>query len=304
MHYDNILIIGSSGFIGTRLKQHIVNNLDVRLYLFDVALGDVKLDDEHLATKEDMYELLNQRDKKTLVFYLANRYSPPESTTNAINSVRENVLEFVDFLERIKSNAKNISVVLASSAGTIYEETSSYISTKSELSPRSVYGANKIALEFYLDVYNRIYGLDFKVARISNPYGPGQKISGGQGLIPSIINSIINESTFKLFGSGDEKRDYIYIDDLCRGLISVAYYSGKECRFNLASGVTQTTMQVIKALELASGEVLKIEYNKALLSSAKTMKFDIKNECLILNWFPEVSFEEGVKNTLRYHELV
>ncbi len=297
MHFDNIVIIGSEGFIGRNLKAYISNITNSRVTSYD-AIQNVPNCKETVSTLSEVYNILIDKNKKSLVYYLANRYSPKDSLDNAEISVSENVIPLITFLENIKSNASNISFVFSSSAGTIYSEDDDYKSIESELSPRSIYAANKIAQEFYLDVYKNIYGLDVKIARISNPYGMGQRVSGGQGLIPAVIEALRDDSVFYIYGNGLEERDYIYIDDLCRGLFSLGLYKGEITRFNIASGEAMSTIEVIKSLESAYGKKLDIAYREAYKSSIKSIRFCIDSEVAALNWKPEVRFSDGIKSTV------
>ncbi|ENM2943188.1 NAD-dependent epimerase/dehydratase family protein [Escherichia coli] len=302
MHSNKIYIIGWSGFIG---RQYI-HYLDKTGFKGEVFLNS-RADDEQKYTSstdnitikyvnyEEMITGLNC--SRSTVLYLANMYSPGESNIYPLNSVKENIIPFITFLEDIKNNASNIRFIFASSGGTIYGDSQEgeCCSENHLLAPKTIYAANKIAQENYLNVYHVNYGLDYRIARIANPYGPGQILKGGQGLIPAILRSLLNNESLPVSGDGNGTRDYIYIDDLCSLFFSLSSYSGACRTFNAGSGKEYSIMEIISCFNAVHDRPIKYHHVKTESSVVSRIVLDISRAKNELGWSPKTSLSDGIR---------
>jgi UDP-glucose 4-epimerase len=247
-----------------------------------------------------MTSLLKISENATII-YLANSYSPSESLKYIVKSVTENIIPMITLLNDIKSNAKNIRFIFSSSGGSVYGDTGGVLcNEKHSLEPKTIYAANKVAQEIYLDVFNINFGLKYIALRIANPYGPGQFVKGGQGLIPTIMRSISDGKAITIYGSGSSKRDYIYIDDLCDCILLACEYTGQEKVMNIGSGVPQSINDILDCVEnIAQQDILR-NHVEQLTQNVDSIVLDISKTIKELNWSPKTCLHEGMVKYIQW----
>ena len=148
-----------------------------------------------------------------IVYYLASDSIPASSWDSPIQDIENNLIPFIKLLDII-SLCSVKKVVFTSSAGTIYGSSSTPLSEDSNKTPFSPHGISKLTMDHYLNYYKTRYNLAFDIFRISNVYGEGQDTSKGLGVINTFIESINNTNEVNIYGSGENIRNYIYINDV------------------------------------------------------------------------------------------
>jgi UDP-glucose 4-epimerase len=299
MRSNNIFIIGWRGFIGRNLINWIRNNSNDRnIYLYDKDNAQEEFPfvdtNVHQIFYSDMVGLLNKIDNANII-YLANSYSPHESLKYIVESVSENLIPMVSLLADIKENSKNIRFIFSSSGGSVYGDTAGeFCNEKHRVEPKTIYAANKVAQELYLEVFNTNFGLKYISLRIANPYGPGQFAKGGQGLIPTIMCSIRDGKQIVIYGNGSSKRDYIYIDDLCECILLACDYDGKEKVMNIGSGVPKSINDILKCVTDVTKKPIDKVHVDPLTENVDSIVLDISRTLKELNWYPKTSLYEGM----------
>lgn len=307
MHSDEIFIVGWSGFIGRQFISYLGKEYPAsKIYLFnrdEYSINiDITVEQAELLPQDVFFSKLLGEGRKT-VLYLANSYSPTDSLKYAVDSATDNIVPFIKFLEKIKNNAPAIKFIFASSGGTIYGDTNGESCKEShELSPKNIYAANKIAQEYYLNVYGINYLLDYKILRIANPYGPGQKLKGGQGLIPAVLESLCCMKTLSIYGDGQATRDYIYIDDLCELIVRTINYQGPHKIFNAGSGSAHSIMDIINCFDSICEHKVKYTYKPSENSIVNSIVLDISLARKELNWEPRISLVDGIREFIRWYK--
>jgi len=307
MQSSNIYIVGWRGYIGQSLLNYLARvkfGSKVRLYIRqnEDESPCPDLIDAELCQHESFIKKLVS-DDNPVVYYLANSISPAESQKRAFESVNGNILPFISFLEDIKSAAHKVTFIFASSGGTIYGDTGGEKCREDHaLSPKTIYAANKLAQETYLQVYHCNYSLNYRVLRIANPYGPGQIFKGGQGLIPAIMDSHHKKIPVKIYGDGLASRDYIYIDDLNACLLKVANYTGEVRIFNVGSDSSYSILDILDKFKSHGIIVDAINVNSDV-SIVNSISLDITRAKRELNWIPTTSLEDGLKKYIEWYEL-
>ncbi|MDN4622073.1 MULTISPECIES: NAD-dependent epimerase/dehydratase family protein [Pantoea] len=304
---SNLYIVGWRGYIGQSLLNYLGRTgftKRVFLYSRNNEVESITHDfiDATLCQHDDFVSKIAQ-DNDPVVYYLANSISPAESQSRAIESVNTNLLPFIRFLEDIKSIASKVTFIFASSGGTIYGDTGGEKCREDHaLSPKTIYAANKLAQESYLQVYHCNYGLNYRVLRIANPYGPGQVFKGGQGLIPAIMDSYKKKTPVKIYGDGSASRDYIYIDDLHDCFIKSAVYKGDVRIFNVGSDSKYSILDIIDNFN-RHGIVVDTVKVKSAVSVVNSISLDITRAKREFNWSPQTSLEDGLKKYIEWYEL-
>jgi UDP-glucose 4-epimerase len=261
----NCLILGGAGFIGSNLAKFLsfrgdsvrilsrpstsISNIESILDKVEVRYGDM-MDDVLLRRATEGIDT---------VYHLVSTTFPSMTMDSSVYDVLSNLLPTIRLVESCLSNGVK-KIVYASSGGTIYgEPTSSLISEDHPLLPLSAYGQSKLTIENYLNFYARSTSLDINVLRISNPYGPGQKLLGVQGLIAVCMGCALYDRTLKIYGIGDAVRDYLYIDCVVGALVCAGDQVGSTV-VNVSSGLGQSVMGIVSLIEEVSGRIIKKEY--------------------------------------------
>jgi UDP-glucose 4-epimerase len=292
-----ILVMGAGGFIGKPLclelsKNNLVrafNNTDITDFKgvknIEIILGD-------FTALDNFEEVLKDTD---VVYHLISTTIPNNNTNSIPLEIEENIIPTVKLLEcMVKVGVEEI--VFASSGGTIYGETGDHKNCIMDpLKPICSYGVQKKVIEAYLEFYGIKYGINYKIARLSNPYGLGQDPSKPQGVIPIFVNRLLNGEEIKIFGDGSNERDYIYMDDLVEGLIKLGEYKGEEHIFNLGFGKTHTLKEIIQIIENLSGKkfVNVIFQPKRSFDVEKTI-LEVETSQNKLSWRPKIEMEQGI----------
>jgi len=169
--------------------------------------------------------------------------------------------------------------------------------------PISSHGINKLTIEKYLQLFKHRHGLDCKIMRLSNPYGPGQNIMGRQGFIAIMIGKILTGEAVKIRGDGSIIRDYVYIDDVTDALWLMRNCNAKESIFNISSGKGYTLNQIIKTVTKLIGAPIKAEFIDTRFVDIPASILDISRGARILGFNPATSLENGLAKTLAFHGL-
>jgi len=177
------------------------------------------------------------------------------------------------------------------------------ISETAPTDPISSHGINKLTIEKYLQLFKHHYGLDCKIMRLSNPYGPGQNIMGRQGFIAIMIGKILAGEAVKIRGDGSIIRDYVYIDDVTDALWLLGNSNAKESVFNVGSGKGYTLNQIIMTVTKLIGAPIKAEFIDARFVDIPASILDISRGTRILGFNPATSLENGLAKTLAFHGL-
>ena len=192
-------------------------------------------------------------------------------------------------------------LVLVSSGGTVYGDAGAApaITEAAPLQPTSRYGAVKTMIEQMGLTLSRAGLLDCVVARVSNPYGPGQRNVRGQGLVATLIERLLHGQPIPVWGDGSLVRDYIYIEDAARGLVAAAGLpGGSVC--NVSSGVGRSVSDVIADVSQVLGRRAVIErlpwrdggVPRNVLSNAKLVE--------ATGWQPLVRWPDGLRHTVEW----
>lgn len=167
--------------------------------------------------------------------------------------------------------------------------------------PISSHGIHKLTIEKYLQLYKYQHGLDCKILRLSNPYGPGQNIKGRQGFIAIAIGKILAGDVIPIRGDGSDIRDFIYIDDVCDALHLLGTTKVKESVFNVGSGQGVSLNHLIEIIARIVGKPLATTYIANRFADIPASVLDIDRARHILGNEVKFSLEHGLTKTLAFH---
>jgi len=296
----SILVLGGNGFIGSNLVKFLVQNgqqvkvLDRSKKSYIELLPQVEYIYGDLAN----YQVVNQALKGIdTVYHLVSNTIPNTSNLNPVKDVENNLITTIKLLQScVEQSVKKI--IFASSGGTIYGIPQTIpIPENHPTNPICSYGINKLAIEKYLSLFNHLYGLDYGILRISNPYGVGQNPQGNLGAITVFLDKIFRQIPISIWGDGEVVRDYIYIDDVVHSFYLALFNDSPEKIFNISSGYGLSLNQLIDKIK----QIIDADFT---VSYTKSRPCDIPINCLsnekaqiLLNWYPKVTLKDGILKT-------
>lgn len=296
------LVLGGGGFIGTHLCLRLAD-LVPRLRILGhqstppAPLSHLEWFSGDIADRASLGAAMEGFD---VVFHLVNATTPATANRDKIGDVRANVLTTLSMLEAcLEQGVKR--VIFASSGGTIYG-LADEIPTGEDAScwPITGYGVSKLAIERYLYLYEYMHGLEHRVLRISNPFGPHQRVSGQQGVIAAFIQRILAGRPIDVWGDGSVRRDFLYVEDVAEAFERAAEHEGSERVFNIGSGVSRSLAEVIEALSVVIGAPVDVSHHEARKVDVPISALDISRAERALGWRPRTDFLDGLARTVRW----
>lgn len=266
----NILIYGAGGFIGINLIKRLSENAGTVFYLADSckeALDNIRTIESPDCTYNYIVSNFSREenlpamtDGMDIVYHLVSTTVPGNSNKQIEQELMDNVVATSRLLTACcESGVKK--VIFLSSGGTVYgKEDGCPIPEDALTNPISSYGIQKLAIEKLLYLYNHMNGLDYRIIRLSNPYGPYQRPNGIQGVVTTFIYKAINGEELTVYGDGSVVRDYIYIDDAIDGIIKITEDEADHKLYNLGSGKGVSIRDIISSISKALDITVNVNY--------------------------------------------
>src|SRR5688572_12776944 len=236
---ETIMVLGGLGFMGRHLCRDLAQH-GYRVRVFDrvsaaptltttfeeqveIFEGDISRPEEVLAAIADSGVVIN----------LVHTTVPGSSMADPEYDVVSNVAGTISWLRQL-GKTKVRRLLYVSSGGTVYGVPETVPITEDHpTNPINSYGITKLAIEKYTAMFCRMFGLDYRILRPSNVYGPGQRLNVGQGVIGVLASRALAGKPLEIWGSGENLRDYLFIDDLTKALIALISDDGPQHVFNI-----------------------------------------------------------------------
>jgi UDP-glucose 4-epimerase len=300
------LILGGGGFIGSHLADALLEN-GYEVVIFDKLnfsrknleqnIGKIKIIEGDFNNEIDLKNALSGID---IAFHLVSSTLPANSNENPIYDVETNLVSTLRFLNEAMIN-KISKVIFISSGGTVYGIPERLpIKEYHPRKPICSYGIIKKTIEDYLYMFEKIYGLDYYVFRLSNPYGERQNPHVAQGVIPVFLKKLIKGEKIEIWGDGKIERDYIYIKDVIDALMLALKKNPDDRIFNLGSGKGYTLNDILEIIEKVSGKKPKVIFKEKRNIDVPVNILDNKLISETLDWQPKTEIVEGIEKTYEY----
>ena len=294
------IVWGASGFLGIHLTNRLVaEGFKVTCVSRSPSVhwsGGISYLQSDLLSYDDA--VANEMTG-AYVFHLASMTRPSSFTDTASSELNWNVIPTLNYLE--KTRQLNCRWIFTSSGGTVYGlPQSPQVDEEHPTRPISSYGVSKLAMEGYFQVYNSIHGTNFSTARIANLYGPYQNPKAGQGIIATLIDRIINDQIIEIWGDGSNVRDFIYANDVCTALISMADNGQSGRIYNVGSGTGATINEIIGMVSSYLHKKPKVVYKPARGMDIPKNILDISRISKELQWSPMISLGDGIGETCEW----
>ena len=300
-----ILLLGGAGFIGTNLAIALSKDSENEITVADrdaayfahiekLGLAGVRTVVSGLSPEEDYDSLLAGQD---VVYHLVSTSMPTNSNRHVPEELKANVLLSANLFEACVRQ-KVGKVVFISSGGTVYgKESACPLGEDTPTNPISSYGVQKITIEKLLYLYNYMYGLDYRIIRLANPYGPYQRPNGVLGAVTTFTWKALHGELIEVYGDGSVIRDFIYIDDAIRGILNIVNGESSEHVFNLGSGQGTSIRQVLETVEEALGVQLNVTYTEARSVDVPVNYLDISRYEAAFGRLNPIQLAEGIRKT-------
>ena len=294
-----ILVLGGNGFLGRNLCTYLADRGE-DVYSFDMSLPEQKDKRIKYITGDffDDYTLATIIKGMDVIYHAICTLNPGNSNDKCIVGYERDFVQTAKLCYYLKDT--DCRMIFFSSGGTVYgNQEQQPIREDAVPVPINHYGNLKLCVENTIRTFNFQMKKNMLVARISNPYGPGQDYHKGVGFIDAAIKRALNGETIEIWGEGNNVRDYIYIDDLCRMLYALVDYHGEHEVFNLSSNAGASQNDIVNILRNISPDV-NVVYKPGRSVDAKKIILDNSRIRSICD-FEMVPLEEGIQ---RYYDYI
>lgn len=306
----NILVTGGAGFIGSHVAEAylaaghevtVVDNLSSgkrEQVPAGAKFSQVSIEDA------DMESVFKSSPK---VFDVVNHHAAQidvrKSVADPKFDAHVNILGSLQLLECCRKYGVK-KVIFASSGGTMYGECDQQPGREDKApEPISPYGVSKLAVEHYLRFYEKIYSLDYTVLRYGNVYGPRQDPLGEAGVVAIFCGAILARKPVTIFGSGDQKRDYVYVKDVAQANV-LALTRGSREILNVGTQQGASVNELFEMLQTISGYEQAPQRGAERPGELLTSVLETSKISRLFGWKPQTSFSEGVRLTYEYFEKI
>jgi len=314
-HDKRVLITGGVGFIGSNLALHLVERgarvvlVDSMLPAYGATLKNIEpiRDRVHLNFSDvrDQHGLRYLVQGQDLIFSLAGQISHSESMRDPMTDLDINCSSQLSLLECCRHNNPRARIVFASTRQLYGRPRYLPVDEAHPLEPVDVNGVNKLAAEKYYTLYHQVYGIPTVSLRLTNTYGPRMELaSNKKGFVGIFIRKALRGEKIQIYGTGEQKRDFNYVDDVVRALLVAgetdAVHGGI---YNLGHNEPRSLLEFVQTLQRFAAfefelvpfppEAQKIDIGDYYGDFAKF------NE--VTGWSPQVELDRGLEATLEYY---
>ncbi len=300
-----ILITGGAGFIGSHLCKRLLNE-GIFVICLDNFFTGRKRNIENLLpnpnfelVEHDIIEPIDIRVDE--IYNLACPASPPHYQYDPIKTMKTSVIGIINMLELAeKYNAKILQASTSEVYGDplVHPQVETYWGNVNPIGIRSCYDEGKRCAETLVSDYHRQFGLDTKIVRIFNTYGPNMAQDDGRVVSNFIIQALKNED-ITIYGDGTQTRSFCYVDDLVEGFIKMMN-SEITGPVNLGNPSERTIEDFAKLITELTKTKSKIVYKPLPSDDPTKRRPDITLAKKVLNWQPEIDIKTGLEKTIEY----
>ena len=302
----NILVTGGAGFIGSHLVRHLLAKGEKVTALDNLSTGLA----ENLPPEAKLVEMdiLDEELPKVVaagafdaIVHLAAQTVVDTSIKNPLLDTRENLLGTVQVLEAAR--AANVKRVIFASTAAAYgdvKEDDLPVREAQPTEPMSFYGLSKLSVEKYLEMYEKLYGMEYVVLRFANVYGERQGDGGEGGVISIFAKAVAEGRDITIYGDGEQTRDFVYAGDIAEGILAALRTEEVNAAYNLSTQTETSLRELVSLLAEIRGREIVPKYGaeregdiyKSMLSNSRARRG--------LDWQPATTLAEGLRRTYEY----
>ena len=303
---QRVVITGAAGFIGSHLAETLLDRGYSVVGIDNLLTGDIA-NIAHLTNrdfefiKHDVTNYIYVDGPVDYVLHWASPASPIDYLELPIPTLKVGALGTHKALGLAK--AKGARFVLASTSEVYgdpleHPQKESYWGNVNPIGPRGVYDEAKRFAEAMTVAYHRYHGVDAKIVRIFNTYGPRMRVKDGRA-VPAFISQALRNEDVTVFGDGRQTRSFTYITDLVDGIIRLMTSSVND-PVNIGNPRELSLEELAKTIIKMTGSTSKIVYRPLPVDDPKVRQPDITRARTLLGWEPKVPLEQGLETTIAY----
>ncbi|MBM3160066.1 MAG: SDR family oxidoreductase [Bacteroidetes bacterium] len=306
-----ILITGAAGFLGSHLCDRFILDGYHVIGLDNLITGRLK-NIEHLFGKKsfefhhhDVSKFIHVPGKLDYLLHFASPASPIDYLKIPIQTLKVGSLGVHNCLGLAK--AKGARILIASTSEvygdpTVHPQTEEYWGNVNPVGPRGVYDEAKRFQEAITMAYHNFHGLETRIVRIFNTYGPRMRLNDGR-VLPAFIGQALRGEDITIFGDGSQTRSFCYVDDLIEGIVRLLH-SDYVYPVNIGNPSEISIREFAEEIIKLTGTNQKVVYKELPTDDPKQRRPDISKAQSILNWRPTIDREEGLKRTYAFFKTL
>jgi dTDP-glucose 4,6-dehydratase len=302
------LVTGGAGFIGSHLCERLLAQGMQVVAMDNLITGDLA-NIEHLFGRpdfvfqhHDVTNFIHVPGRLDYILHFASPASPIDYLELPIQTLKVGALGTHKVLGLAK--AKGSRMLLASTSEVygdplVHPQREDYWGNVNPVGPRGVYDEAKRFAEAMTMAYQRTHGVQTRIVRIFNTYGPRMRLNDGR-VLPAFMSQALQGKPMTVFGDGSQTRSFCYVDDLVEGILRLLFSDEKE-PVNIGNPREMTVLQFAEAVRQATGAAVSIEFKPLPVDDPKVRRPDIgKAQRVLGGWAPQISLEEGLQRTTKY----
>ena len=300
------LVTGGAGFLGSHLCEYLLKKGHEVICMDNLLTGDIR-NIEHLQgenfkfIKHDVTEYIFIAGPIDYILHFASPASPLDYLQLPIQTLKVGALGTHKALGLAKEKG---AVFLLASTSEVYgdplvhPQREDYWGNVNPIGPRGVYDEAKRFAEALTMAYHRNHGIDTKIVRIFNTFGPRMRLRDGRA-IPAFITQALNNEPVTVFGDGSQTRSFCYVDDTIEGIYRLMVSDYNE-PVNIGNPREMTVLEMAETIIQLTDSKSKIKHEPLPVDDPKVRQPDISRAREILGWEPKVSIEDGLQKTIRW----
>ena len=301
------VVTGGAGFLGSHLCDRLLSE-GFRVIAIDNFITGSPDNVEHLAgdpnfrlIRQNVSEFIFVPGAVDFVFHFASPASPIDYLEHPIPTLKVGALGTHNSLGLAKD--KGAKFLLASTSECygdplVHPQNEDYWGNVNPIGPRGVYDEAKRFAEAMTMAYHRFHGMDTKIVRIFNTYGPRMRLRDGR-VVPAFISQALSNEPLTIFGDGSQTRSFCYVSDLIEGVFCLAM-SDQHGPVNIGNPVEMTIRQFAEKIISITGATGGITFKELPVDDPKVRQPDITRARKLFSWEPKVDFDSGIRSTIDY----
>jgi UDP-glucuronate decarboxylase len=303
---SRVLVTGGAGFIGSHLCGRLLEDGHSVLCADDLSTGSRRNIRSYEGKprfrfiKQDITRPFSARADR--IFNLACPASPPKYQSDPLKTVLAStvgVLNMLELARRTKARLLQASTSEVYGDPLVHPQKEDYWGNVNPVGPRACYDEGKRVAETLLSVYGGQRGVEVRIARIFNTYGPRMDKNDGRVVSNFIMQALRNEP-LTVYGKGGQTRSFCFVTDLVDGLVRLMEADDVEGPVNLGNPAERTVGQMARLIRRLAGSRSRIVFCPLPVDDPKCRRPDISKARRLLGWEPKVSLAEGLPETIRW----
>lgn len=305
-----VLVAGGAGFIGSHLCARLLNDGHGVICLDNLITGS----ERNIAALREHPDFRFERQDVTeatpfeaeVIFHLASPASPVGYWEHPFETIRVNTQGTFQLLDTARRNGARFLMASTSEAygdPLIHPQTEDYHGNVNPVGPRACYDESKRLGETITAEYHRQYGLDTRIVRIFNTYGPHSQLDDGR-MVPNFIVQAVSGQPLSIHGDGKQTRSICYVDDLVEGLMRAMFAAGTAGEvFNLGNPEEHTVLEWAHRIVRLCDSRSELVFEPKRVDDPERRRPNIEKAQRVLGWAPAIAPEEGLRRTIEWFRM-